>query len=128
MSCFTSMAFTCAVTLFDLDCLSLWELLQRKIGSLVLSASGAYKSSLKPEEKLFNSERCPGKLEGKSLLPYHIQLSTFILQRNTSIHAKGPKSFGIQVHSGHIDLHFFVEFISCVRLFEIKHLNKYQKC
>lgn len=88
MPCFTSMAFTCAAALFYLDCLSLWELLHGKNGSLVFSAPGAYKSTLKPEEKLFNSERCPGKFEGKSLLPYHKQLSTFILQRNTFIHAK----------------------------------------
>lgn len=45
------MAFTCAVALFDLEYVSLWELLQGKNGSLVFSASGAYKSALKAEEK-----------------------------------------------------------------------------
>lgn len=30
------------------------------------SASGAYKSTLEPGEKMFNSGRCPGKLQGES--------------------------------------------------------------
>lgn len=47
------------------------------------SASGAYESTLEPAEKLFNSGRCPGKLEAKSLLLHHKQLSTFILRRHT---------------------------------------------
>jgi len=106
------------------------------------SASGAYKSALEPAEKLFNVGRCPGRLEGKSLLLHHKQLSTFILKRNTyfctcqRLGKSSPDSnrLGTKMHNSAATLILtllkellFVEFVSCVRYFEMKYLAKYPR-
>lgn len=81
----------------------------KKVVAYRFSASGIYKSTFEPVEELFNSGKCPGKLEGKSLLLHQKQLSAFILKRNTYFCAcqRLGKSFpdsGTRMHNSTVTL------------------------